>query len=200
MQCGKVQDCSFKQLYIQTNITSEEKFMMTVGDRTHHAVCFVSWRKWAEMHVPCATTYWLWWSDGDWKLIYSENDSWYSRWWLIPPHSLTLAQYCSGESPCFFWGVCVCVCVCMCVWLGVFTSLLLCKQTTFKWTPRGETHTQTHTCVWTLCFNWHRHRRCPRDFIFWCLPPLVLLALYLCSSQHGAVCVCVCVCVCSVVQ
>ncbi len=126
MQCGKVQDCSFKQLYIQTNITSEEKFMMTVGDRTHHAVCFVSWRKWVEMHVPCATTYWLWWSDGDWKLIYSERmtlDTADGGWSLLTlSHSLNTFQ---GKARGFF-GVCVCHSVCVCVFVWVIVCLCVC--------------------------------------------------------------------------
>lgn len=60
-----------------------------------------------------------------------------------------------GESPSCF---CLYVCAARCVYL------LLCKQTTFKWnevTSRGDTHSNTHAPVWTLCFNWHPHRRSP---------------------------------------
>lgn len=104
-------------------------------------------------------------------------ESWYTqREWLMKqqmvadPSSLSHTRSITFRGKPILFG-----CVCVCVWLGVFTSLLPCKQTTFKWsevTPRGETHTQTHTCVWTLCFNWHRRRRSPRGLFSDVLPCL----------------------------
>lgn len=116
----------------------------------------------------------------------TENESWYSRWRLIPPlaPSLSLSNF-QGGNPSWFWVVCVCVFV----WSGLFTFLLLCKQTTFKWRGKRlpeETPTQTHTCARTVFLIGVLTGRSPPTFVFW-------HSFRLCSSQHGAVCVCVCV-------
>lgn len=56
----------------------------------------------------CETEYWLWWGDGDWKLIRTKRvthdsaDGGWSLFTLARSNSITL-----GESP-----SCVCVCVC----------------------------------------------------------------------------------------
>ena len=74
-------------------------------------------------------------------------------WSLLAP-SLSLSNV-HGGNPSWFWVVCVCVFV----WSGLFTFLLLCKQTTFKWreaTPRGNTNSNTHLCT-DCVFNWRPH-------------------------------------------
>lgn len=77
--------CPFKHLSIWTNINSDDTFMMT-----HHTV----WSE--EMRIDTRAVCDNMLTVMEWCRLkadtLTENESWYSRWRLIPPRSLTLAQ------------------------------------------------------------------------------------------------------------